>query len=176
MIALSLSLLDHGLTIEDITSDPNTTLFDWPQDLPKPTIILYMTVSTDTRLKRRIQAGASPERSSQRASVRDANLQTIHSLIRESKVVAIDANGTANRCSQHRLSSPRGLQDEATASFRQPQGCLLGSMVLWPTFCPPRPPKRKVPLSTLCDLYRMSICATHHIVSALLLLSCLCLA
>ncbi len=90
------SLLDHGLTIEDITSDPNTTLFDWPQDLPKPTLVLYMTVSTDTRLKRRVQAGASPERSSQRASVRDSNLQTIHSLIRDNKVVAIDANGTAS--------------------------------------------------------------------------------
>ena len=89
------SLLDHGLSIEDITTDSHATLLDWPQDLPRPTLVLYMTVSTETRL-RRVQAGASPERSSQRSSVRDLNLQTIHSLIRGSKVVAIDANGTSS--------------------------------------------------------------------------------
>lgn len=117
------SLLDHGLTIEDITSDPHATLFDWPFDLPRPTLVLYMTVSTDTRLRRRIQAGGSPERSTKRASVRDANLQTIHSLIKDSKVVAIDANGTSHDVASTAFEAldAYGLPLRSSASLSPPR-------------------------------------------------------
>lgn len=120
------SLLDHGLTIEDIASDPLATLFDWPQDLPQPTLVLYLAVRTAVRLGRRVQAGASPERSVNRASIRDSNLQAIHSKIRGPQVVAIDANGSASDVASTAFEALEAYGLPLRSSSSSPQRVSLG--------------------------------------------------
>ena len=45
-------LVLNGYTTEELRSDLNSSLFDWPMDLPQPTLILYLSASCDIRLGR----------------------------------------------------------------------------------------------------------------------------
>ena len=78
----------------DLTTLPRST-FEWPIDLPIPHLVMFLTLSTATRMQRSKHVGRGSsltERSSERNVARDARAQTAYSLIRGPSTIALDAS------------------------------------------------------------------------------------
>lgn len=80
------------------------TAFEWPIDLQIPTLVIYLQVSSEARLRRRRLCGgtSATERSSDRSVARDARALLAYSLVKCSvvrgeenllKTIALDASG-----------------------------------------------------------------------------------
>jgi len=59
--------------------------FEWPTDLPIPHLVMFLTLSTATRMQRQkcaVRGSSLTERSSERNVARDARAQEAYSLVR----------------------------------------------------------------------------------------------
>jgi len=81
-------------TIQEVEELP-LSAFDWPLDLPQPSLVVYLLVSTEVRIRRmkRSRGTSATERSSGRIVAKDAKAQTAYSLVEGPPTVAIDGEG-----------------------------------------------------------------------------------
>jgi len=88
------NICDNIMTDVEMSSLDQCALV-WPIDLPKPTLVIFLSVSTETRLKRRKISGGSSHtvRSIERSMIRDTRALSIYGLIKFSDIIAVDASG-----------------------------------------------------------------------------------
>lgn len=88
-----------GTGIASATDLPllHASSFDWPTDLPIPDLVMFLSVSTEQRMRRRKICGgtSSTDRSAERAVLRDRRLEAAYSLVTGPHTIAIDASGNA---------------------------------------------------------------------------------
>ena len=86
-------LVLNGYTTEEMRSDLNSSLFDWPMDLPQPTLILYLSASCDIRLGRLAGGG---EVDADKESAQHPTLQAMFSFVKGPTMVALDTEGSSD--------------------------------------------------------------------------------
>lgn len=92
----SYPIISQFCTLEEIDNLP-VSAFDWPLDLPKPNLVVYLLTSTDIRLGRRRKvdhAVNTSERYSERIVAKDARVQRAFELVVGPTTVAVDACGS----------------------------------------------------------------------------------
>lgn len=96
---------------DNIMSDSEINTLDscaliWPIDLPCPTLVIFLSVSTETRLKRRKISGGTSHtvRSIERSMIRDSRALAIYGLIKYSNIVAVDGSGTPEQVLNNSLA------------------------------------------------------------------------
>lgn len=85
-------------TLEEINNLP-VSAFDWPLDLPKPHLVIYLLTATDIRLRRRRQSAdfdIGSGRSSERIVAKDMRVQRAFELVTGPVTVAVEASGTVD--------------------------------------------------------------------------------
>jgi thymidylate kinase len=95
--------LSSYFTVEEIkeemnSKEPPINLYEWPTDLPKPSLVIYLALGTQTRLKRKkIGGGTSVDsRSDLRLVKRDKDLEYIFSIVRGVDVLKIDGDNAGS--------------------------------------------------------------------------------
>lgn len=86
-------LVSHGYTTDELRADLNGSLFEWPLDLPQPTLILYLSASADIRIGRLTGGGDVDE---DKESAQHPTLQAMYSFVKGPTMVALDSEGTAD--------------------------------------------------------------------------------
>ena len=99
------NICDNIMTDVEMSSLDQCALV-WPIDLPKPTLVIFLSVSTETRLKRRKISGGSSHtvRSIERSMIRDTRALSIFGLIKFSDIIAVDGSGTPDEVLNNSLA------------------------------------------------------------------------
>ena len=80
------------LTETDVQSLNESDVYDWPYDLPLPSLIFFLVVSTDERLSRTDELiDETDTKQIQEITKKDGKLTLIHSLVRGPTSVGLDA-------------------------------------------------------------------------------------
>lgn len=99
------NICDNIMSDSDIDTLDSVSLM-WPLDLPKPTLVIYLSVSTEMRLKRRKISGGTSHtvRSIERSIQRDAKALKIYGLIKYNDIIAVDGSGTPDEVLNNSLA------------------------------------------------------------------------
>ena len=103
-----------------------TSAFDWPVDLPLPDLVVFLSVSTDQRMRRRKIGGgtSATDRSTQRSLVRDRKIERAYGLITGPVCVCVDAEGgpadtlaaAVEACAEYEVPVPAVVAAAAAAA------------------------------------------------------------
>jgi len=112
------NICDNIMTDSEIDSLDSVSLL-WPLDLPKPTLVIFLSLSTEMRLKRRKVSGGTSHtvRSIERSIQRDTKALKIYGMIKYNDIIAVDASGTPDEV----LNNSLALCQEYNVNIKYPK-------------------------------------------------------